>query len=110
MAGKFVLKKASNGEFYFRLQAGNGEPILKSEMYTTKGSAENGIESVRSNAPSDERYERKLASNGQYMFNLKAANHQVIGTSELYTSAVSRDNGIESVKTNAPKAVVDDQT
>lgn len=110
MAAKFVLKKATNGEFYFRLQAGNGEPILKSEMYTTKGAAENGIESVRTNAPLDDRYERKLASNGQYMFNLKAANHQIIGTSELYATAAGRDNGIESVKTNAPKAAVDDQT
>lgn len=110
MAGKFVLKKATNGEFYFRLQAGNGEPILKSEMYTTKGAAENGIESVRTNAPLDGRYERKKASNDQHMFNLKAANHQVIGTSELYTSSAGRDNGIESVKMNAPKATVDDQT
>ncbi|MDN3718907.1 YegP family protein [Roseibium salinum] len=32
------------------------------------------------------------------MFNLKASNGQVIGTSETYSSAASRDNGIESVK------------
>ncbi|WP_446680586.1 YegP family protein [Camelimonas abortus] len=38
------------------------------------------------------------------MFNLKAANGQVIGTSELYESAASRDKGIESVKKNAPDA------
>jgi len=31
--GKFVLKKASNGEFYFRLQAGNGESIVTTEGY-----------------------------------------------------------------------------
>ncbi len=110
MAGKFVLKKATNGEFYFRLQAGNGEVILKSEMYGAKASAENGIASVRTNAPLDERYERKTAANGQFMFNLKAANHQIIGTSETYTSVSGRDNGIASVKTNAPTATVDDQT
>lgn len=40
------------------------------------------------------------------MFNLKAANSQIIGTSESYETAVARDNGIESVKTNAPGAVV----
>jgi hypothetical protein len=44
------------------------------------------------------------------MFNLKAANHQVIGTSQLYGSVTSRDNGIESVKKNAPSAKVVDQT
>ena len=47
MSGKFILKKSANGQFYFRLQAGNGEPILKSEMYATKASAVNGIESIK---------------------------------------------------------------
>ena len=110
MAGKFVLKKAVNGEFYFRLQAGNGEPILKSEMYSSKASAEKGIDSVKSNAPIDERYERKDASNGQAMFNLRAANHQVIGTSETYSSKAARDAGIASVKATAPTASIDDQS
>lgn len=32
MAGKFMARTASNGETYSRLQAGNGEAILKSEM------------------------------------------------------------------------------
>ena len=82
MAGKFVVKTASNGETYFRLQAGNGETILKSEMYASKASALNGIESVRKNATDDARYERKTAASGQFMYKLKAANHQVIGTSE----------------------------
>ena len=40
------------------------------------------------------------------MFNLKATNGQVIGTSELYESAAARENGIESVKKNAPDAEV----
>lgn len=110
MAGKFVLKTATNGQTYFRLQAANGETILKSEMYNSKAAAKDGIESVRTNAPNDARYERKDAAGEQYMFNLKAANHQVIGTSETYKSAASRDGGIASVKTNAPGATVDDQT
>jgi uncharacterized protein YegP (UPF0339 family) len=40
------------------------------------------------------------ASNGGFHFNLKAANHQIIGSSQEYTRAQLRDNGIESVKTN----------
>jgi len=110
MAAKFVLKKSANGQYRFILKAANGETILSSEHYTAKPSAETGIEAVRTNAPLDARYERKTAANGQFMFNLKAANHQVIGTSETYTSAASRDNGIESVKSNAPTARVDDET
>lgn len=71
MAGKFVVKTASNGETYFRLQAGNGETILKSEMYSSKAGALNGIESVRKNARDDACYERRTAAGGQFMFNLK---------------------------------------
>ena len=44
------------------------------------------------------------------MFNLKATNGQVIGTSEVYTGTSGRDNGIDSVKKNAPEAGVKDLT
>jgi uncharacterized protein YegP (UPF0339 family) len=44
------------------------------------------------------------------MFNLKAANGEIIGTSETYSSASARDHGIASVKANAPDAVVNDET
>lgn len=42
------------------------------------------------------------ASGSQYMFNLKAGNHEVILTSERYTSKQGANGGIESVKANAP--------
>jgi hypothetical protein len=110
MAGKFEVFKDKAGEFRFRLKAGNGEIILASEGYKQRASAMNGIESVKKNAADDARYERKDSSRGKPMFNLKATNGQVIGTSELYSSASSRDAGIESVKTNAPEAQVIDLT
>lgn len=110
MAGKFELYQDKAGEYRFRLKAGNGENILASEGYKQKASAENGIASVRKNAADDGRYERKETSAGKHMFNLKASNGQVIGTSQSYTSASGRDNGIESVKNNAPEAKLDDQT
>ncbi|WP_170480704.1 YegP family protein [Ruegeria arenilitoris] len=110
MAGKFELYTDKAGEFRFRLKAGNGEIILASEGYKQKASAENGIDSVRRNASDDSRYERKDTSSGNPMFNLRASNGQVIGTSEQYSSTAARDNGIESVKKNAPDARLDDQT
>ena len=110
MAGKFVLTQGVSGQFHFGLKAGNGETILTSENYTTKAAAENGIASVKTNAPHDERYERKLAKNGHPMFNLKASNGQVIGTSETYSSPTARDAGIASVKANAPAAATEDKT
>lgn len=47
-------------------------------------------------------FEHKPASNGQFMFNLKAGNHEVILTSELYTTKAACLAGIESVRKNAP--------
>jgi uncharacterized protein YegP (UPF0339 family) len=108
MAGKFELYTDKAGEYRFRLKAGNGEIILASEGYKQKASAENGIASVKKNAPDDDRYERKETKSGGHMFNLKATNGQVIGTSESYTSTSGRDNGIDSVKRNAPDAQVVD--
>jgi uncharacterized protein len=110
MAGKFELKKSKNDKFYFSLLAGNGQNILQSEMYESKASAQNGIESVKKNASDDARYERMASTKGEPYFVLKAGNHQVIGTSQMYASEKARDNGIESCKTNAPSAAVDDQT
>ena len=110
MAGKFELKKSKNDKFYFNLLAGNGQVILQSEMYESKASAQNGIESVKKNAPEDGRYSRLNSGKGEPYFVLKAGNHQVIGNSQMYAGEKARDNGIESCKTNAPSAAVDDQT
>jgi uncharacterized protein YegP (UPF0339 family) len=46
-------------------------------------------------------FELKAAANGQFMFNLKAANNEIILTSETYSSKAAAQNGIESVKKNA---------
>ena len=51
---KFELKKAKNGDFYFNLTAKNGQVIASSEMYKSKAAAENGIASVKENAPAAE--------------------------------------------------------
>lgn len=108
--GKFEMTTRKNGEFQFNLKATNGQIILTSEGYTSKASCTNGIESVRTNSKDDNRFERLTAKNGSPYFNLKAANGQIIGSSQMYSSEAARDNGIESVKNHAPDATVDDQT
>ena len=107
--GKFVISKRKSGEFQFNLKAGNGQTILASEGYSAKSSCENGIESVKKNAAEDSNYERKNSSSGKFHFNLKAGNNQVIGSSEMYESAGGMENGIESVKKNAPDATVEEE-
>ena len=39
MPGTFEIKKAKDGQTFFRLKAANGEIILASEMYKAKESA-----------------------------------------------------------------------
>ena len=108
MAGWFELSKSSDGQFRFVLKADNAETILNSELYKAKSSAENGIASVQANCSNDDRYERKTASNGKAYFNLKASNGQVIGTSQMYATASSRDPGIASAKVNGVSTTVKD--
>jgi hypothetical protein len=108
--GKFVITKRSNGEFQFNLTAGNGQTILTSEGYSAKPACLNGVESVKKNAPDASKFEKKTATNGKFYFSLKSSNGQVIGSSQMYESEASRDNGIASVASNAPDASVVDQS
>lgn len=110
MAGYFELKNAANGKFSFNLKAGNHEVILSSQSYESKKSAEGGVASVQKNSQDDARYERKTAKDGSTYFTLNATNGQVIGKSEMYSSASSMENGIKSVKTNGSTTVVKDLT
>ncbi|MDY7545822.1 YegP family protein [Glaciimonas sp. CA11.2] len=109
MPASYTLKRDSDGQFYFVLYAANGEVVLTSETYAAKASAENGIASVQTNSSHDDRYSRNQAANGKFYFNLKAANHQVIGHSLMYSTTVARDVAIATVKKNGPtQSVVND--
>lgn len=104
--GKFHVKTDAAGEYRFNLVAANGQVILSSEGYSTRASCMNGIDSVKRHAPREEWYERTLAANGRSHFNLKAANGEVIGTSQLYQDAQAMEKGMASVMSTAPAATV----
>ena len=110
MPGYFELKRGAKGGFSFNLKAGNHETILTSESYSTKAAAKGGIESVKRNAMSGERFDRRTAKDGSSYFVLIAANKEVIGKSEMYKAAKSMENGIASVQKNAPDAGIRDKT
>jgi uncharacterized protein len=110
MNGWFNISKSSDEQFMFVLKAANAETILTSELYKAKNSAEVGIASVQTNCLMDNSFERIDSKNGKHYFNLKAANHQIIGTSQMYESAQSCEKGIESVKTNGVTKTVKDST
>lgn len=108
--GKYHVAKASNGQYFWNLRGDNGERILQSEMYTTKGAAFGGITSCKENSPHDERYQRLTATNGQPYFTLRARNNEVIGVSEAYSSAQARDAGIAACKYHGPISGTQDDT
>lgn len=53
------------------------------------------------------KYELYTDAGGKYRFRLKAANGQIIASSEAYESKTSAQNGIASVKANADSETVD---
>lgn len=107
MAPEFEVFKGNDNQFYFRLRAANNEIVLTSEGYVSKDGCLNGIDSVKSNAPEVQHYQKKKSSNNQYYFLLVATNGQTIGCSEMYTTETARDHGIDVVHDVAPKAKVE---
>ncbi len=108
MSGVFEVYKDKAEEYRFRLKASNGQTVLSSEGYSAKAGCMNGIESVQKNSQDDSKFERKESKNGKHYFNLKATNGQVIGTSEMYEATSGMENGIASVKKNAPIATIEE--
>ena len=117
--GKFVVKETATG-FKFDLKATNGQTIATSEVYTTKAACLNGIDSVKNNCVGEvedqtvepvetkkhPKFELYADKAGEFRFRLKARNGEVIAVSEGYKTKASCENGIESVKKNAPEAEV----
>ena len=52
----------------------------------------------------------KTDAQGKFRFNLVAGNGQIIAQSQAYKTKDAAINGIESVKSHAAEATVDDQT
>lgn len=117
--GKFVVRNTATG-IKFDLKAGNGEVIATSEVYTTEAACLNGINSVKTNCVGEvedqtvegfekvkhPKFEVFTDKAGEFRFNLKAKNGEIIASSEGYKTKASCLNGVESVKKNAPEAEI----
>ena len=119
--GKFVIKETATG-IKFDLKATNGQVIATSEVYESKAACDKGIASVKKNAPvaavenqtvegyaeeKHPKFEIYADKAGEYRFRLKATNGQIIAVSEGYKTLANCENGVESVKKNAPDAEVE---
>ena len=107
---RFSIRRDKQGEFRFNLTAANGQVVLASEGYRTRASCEAGIASVQRSCVEDASFRRQRARNGKHYFSVLAPNQRIVGTSQLYTARASMENGIRSVRANAPGAQVDDES
>lgn len=93
IGARFDVFEGRDRRFYFNLHAKNGAIVLTSQAYQTEASALNGAFSVAENGVDPEAYDLREAANGGYYFNLHAANHQIIGTSQVYST---RSNAVRA--------------
>jgi len=94
---RFSVFRGLDGKYYFDLRAKNGEIVLRSQAYTRRASALDGTASVLANGPEAAQYQVREAADGQFYFVLTAANHQVIGVSELYVSTSNAERAVAAV-------------
>lgn len=105
-----VFKNRVDNEFYFHLKsAQNGEIILSGEGYTSKQSCLDGVQAIQDCAADERNYQRRDA-HGNYTFNLRGRNREIIGRSENYTTLLNRELGLAAVKREGPVAGVEDLT
>ncbi len=118
---RFVLKKVTTG-YKFQLFAGNGQDILSSEVYSARGAALRGIDSVRKNAAGahfadhtaeeapdlpNPKFELYRDRAGQFRFRLRSRNGKIIAVSDAYGSRAAALSGLESVRKNAADAALE---
>jgi uncharacterized protein YegP (UPF0339 family) len=92
--GTVELYQSSDSQWRFRVVAGNHRVLLSSEAYVSKQGAENGLASVLENGVDPAMYQLNQTAAGKWNLRLRAANHEVIGFTQSY-----------STKSNATRAI-----
>jgi uncharacterized protein len=96
LRGQFDLFVGDDAQYYFHLESGNGEILLSSEGYGERAGALNGLLSVLDNGGIASRYRVDTGVDGQYYINLRAANGQVVATSEAYPIYSHAARGVDA--------------
>ena len=119
---KFLIRRVSSG-YKFDLYAANGEGIASSEVYGTRAACRKGVESVRKFAPSapmedltepchtvsNPKFQLYQDKSGQFRFRLRSRNGKIIAVSDDYQTRSGCENGIRSVRENAPDAKTEEE-
>jgi len=122
LKAKYQVYKDIKGKYRFRLKAPNNKIVVVSEAYESKSSCLNGVTSIQKNCKSkvedktvgekldNPKYEIFVDSDLKFRFNLIAANGEIIGSSEAYSSKQGCKKGIEAVKNSCDAEVEELET
>jgi len=97
------IDAGASNQFRFNIFASNGQIVLSSESYTTEAAAWNGAFAVQDASLAPANFAILTASDGRFYFTLTAANGQVVGISQMYTTQLSAQAGIKSVTSTLAK-------
>lgn len=87
--GFHKFKSEKNGHYFFSYNTDSGETVWRSEGYTTAAARDNGIESVKKNAPIEGRITTHRTKSGKFFAKIKAGNNQEIARSCYQTDEKS---------------------
>lgn len=94
----FETFEGVDGQHYFHLMAANGQNVLRSEGYASRGNAERATTALMSIARDKRNFEVLEARNGEFYFNVVSPNGEIVGTSELYVSKSNAERGARTVR------------
>ena len=118
---RFLLRRVDSG-YKFDLFAPNGQTVASSEVYSSRAACRKGVESVRNCAAaapvedltepggpvSNPKFQLYRDRAGQFRFRLRSRNGKIIAVSEGYQTRSGCENGIGSVRQNAPAAELEE--
>lgn len=105
---KFVISKNSKGEFKYEFLDYHEQLIFSKSGYKNKITCLKVIESIKRNSQEDSRFYRKRTATNKCYFNLKSANGQILGISEIYADKTTREEIIQFVKITSVDATIED--
>lgn len=83
---RYEVFEGADRAFYFNLRAKNGATVLRSQGYASEAAALNGAFAVADLGVASANYVVSAAEGGGFYLSLRAANHEVVATSEVYSS------------------------
>ncbi|NNE75933.1 MAG: DUF1508 domain-containing protein [Pricia sp.] len=97
--GKVIEKFRDNDTSYrFKVKTKSGHTLLNSIAFTQKEDVDKVVQQLQTIKISNNYFERKTDHEGHFLFNLKDANGNLIGHSQLYDSEMGMENGIKNLQ------------